>query len=177
MGYSENPITVENRKAWLGPLMDGKPARWTCQPGAEKKLAYDIRECFNVARLFPQTFPGLYQAAQTMEISIPARGVVQAQPKIMPGVENIHVELYDPSKAGPSAEPVGLTQIVDAWIKRTGQDIMRFGQTSLDKEDLFSLYKWTQERGILMFWSAPSVTLREYDAELAAFSFDPEEDM
>lgn len=80
MGYSDSLETVENRKELLGAMMEGEPMIWDCQPGSEKIIAYQVRECQHIARNNPDMFPGLYKAA-SFEIAILEKGVVAARPK------------------------------------------------------------------------------------------------
>lgn len=186
MGYSDSQVTVERRKGWLSTLMDGEPTSWSCKIGEEQDIAYQVRECFHVAKKNPGIFPGLERAASTFVVEV-APGLVTAREKIMSAPTVVPVgspegkieAVSNPTKhlAGEVSK-IGrksVPQIVSDWIGMGSRGILHCPQAGLSREELLKLHSWAQNERVLVFWNDPMVTVREYDDALAPHAFTPED--
>jgi hypothetical protein len=188
MGYSDSLATVENRRDLLGNLMEGEPEVWSCEPGTEKTIAYQIRECLYIGEKNPKIYPKLAQAQREFNIIVQGPGSVAARPKKVTSATPVGVSTPTmTTRKEKAAEVEGkelayggaqtANSIVQHWISSTGAQILHFPEAELAIEDLKKLHKWAQEQKVLLFFKDPMMTLRPYDPELAAFSFDPDEDL
>lgn len=187
MGYSESIRTVERRAELLGPLMEGKPTEWECNPGTERMVAYQVRECLRIAKKNPSQFPGLAEAASRMIVEIQGPGVVVARERrTSTAMASVSVRERVEAPVDPKkhlADEVSLVgsqsalTIINSWIASGGESIMHFPQANVSIEDLKKLDQWARAENVLLFWKDPMVTLRPFDAELAPHAFDAEEDL
>ncbi len=175
MGYSESLSTIERRQELLGPLLNNEPAQWSCPRGDERTIAYHIRECLDIARKNPQAYPDLYLAARRMKVVILEPGSLQAKPRRDDSLVTVKVGNLK-KQTDAKEEYRTVNQIVEHWLKQR-ESTLRFPETTLTTGDLRKLHAWATEQGLLLFWSHPAVTIKKYDEELAAFAFNPEEDL
>lgn len=177
MGYSESIKTIENRRHLLGPLLEGQTAVWDCPLGSEREIAYQIRECFHVARKNPHLIPELQRAANEMEVFIVRSGRVATRWKSADNSKMVIVTPTDLATDEPREQgEQTINSIIQRWIDAR-QEKLYFSEASLNTEDLQKLHKWAIENGVLIFWAHPSITLQKHTDELAPFAFDPEEDL
>jgi hypothetical protein len=74
---------------------------------------------------------------------------------------------------------LSLTQIIDL-IKTHGSRGLpyHFPDAMLPTPEVVRLHKWLEAHtNYLLFWSHPSVTIKAHNPDLAAFAFNPEEDI
>jgi hypothetical protein len=186
VGYSQSLETVESRKELLRDLMKGEPEVWECQPGQERTVAYQVRECLHIGENNPKIYPGLAKAAKEFSIVIQGKGSVAARPKRVISARAVTVDTptLTPQKASKESEkelayggPQTDRTIVMKWIESTGKQVLHFPEANLRIEELKVLHKWASDLNILMFFKDPMVTLRPFDPELAPYSFNPDEDL
>lgn len=188
MGYSDSLATVESRRGLLGRLFDGEVEVWSCEPGTEKVIAYQIRECLYIGENNPKMYPGLATARKEFNIVVQGPGSVAARPKRVMSATPVGVTT--PTLSPRKEQKVEVEEkelayggmqtaaaIVQHWIDSTGKQILHFPEAELQIEDLKKLHKWAVEQKVLLFFKDPMITLRPYDEELVAYSFDPEEDL
>lgn len=188
MGYSRSVKTVENRKGWLGELLDGRPQSWETKIGEEQMIAYQIRECFYVAECNPGVYPGLDSARRAFVVEV-SPGIVTARERIVRTPTTLRLgsaeatvsAVAEPTKhlAGEVSKigPKTVNSIVQDWITMGSKGILHCPQAGLGAEELRKLSRWADGANVLVFWADPMITIREYDPELAPLSFDPAEDL
>lgn len=188
MGYSRSIETVRGREGWLGSLMEGLPTAWACNLGTEHDVAYQVRECFYIAKLYPGTFPGLETAAKHFVVEttpgrVAARERIAKVPVTMQlnGTEAIDKinAVSDPTKhiAGEISRvgPKSVMRIAQDWISMGSRGILHCPQAGLSSEELLKLARWARAENVLVFWNDPMVTVRSYDEALAPHAFSEED--
>lgn len=199
MAYSRNPDTLESRIHLVDFLGDMEPkCEWSCEPGDEYRLAYQIREALWIAaNVCPQRYPRLRQAQQHYQFKVTPgrvvatlrdkpRGTVTATPTptltpAQPSDEEIDRQYQElEEQAGNPITMKGtltLTQIIQV-IKDNGITGLpyKFPEASLAVADVRTLCRWLASQGqYLLFWGHPAITIKAYTEELAPYATIEEE--
>lgn len=191
MGYSTSKQTLEDFRHQLTYLEQGKEQVWLTEVGKAGYIAYKIRECLYIARLYPTEYPQLAAAAENFTVEVVAPNKVQARAAGNPTQavimtqgagehpkESVTHGLEDPRRrAGlATAGPQTSFSIIEVWKKaQPSNDPIYFPDAALDEEQLTLLYNWTQNRTpkLMILVDDAALTLGPVDEDIAQFAWSP----
>lgn len=148
MGYSTNPLTLEEIRPHLAAIEKGEPTTYVVEPPmTAAKWAYRIREAFYIAKRYALRYPQLATASQKFKVQVVGENRVAVLPK-----DSYVPELVVSSQALPrTVIPLKLergTDQVQTIIETIQQDQTRQSyrfETVLSKESLIRLLLWCQQ--------------------------------
>jgi hypothetical protein len=166
-----------------------EPYTWICEPGAQGKTAYKIRECLYLAIQYRDQFPKLAEAAGRFSIheirgtnKIEARWSTAPTEALILGGSNVapqHGGTGDRSvgrAVSTSGEQTFFT-VVEAWNKSQPSNTpIYFAHASLSDTDLLRLYQWAQGRTpplMIMLGEEGGFTLGPVDDDVVEFAYRP----
>lgn len=169
MGYSTNPITVERNLPYLQHLTGGEVRFRTDKP---RWLAGKLRECLAILRENPELAPTVQR---DYRVEIASSREVIASPKDAPKIEVISQK----SKTTVQTQATyGPADIITQWGRHVAVSIgppskLHFASANLSKDQLYSLWEWAQDNGVMFFEAAGALTLMPHDSETAPFAWSP----
>lgn len=191
MGYSRSPKTLEAIRPLLDDLERGLACVWEVAPGEEHKWAYKVREALYIARLFPDRYPALAQAADAFKVEVAERGRVRAvtagntlQPKVLGSAVPIVSQGLDDDQPGLAhkVRSVSLTgsqtaaSIMKAWyLSQPSNHPLYFPQAVLDRQELLELYRLAADQHLIFFESEGAITLQRTTMDLMDLAWSPED--
>lgn len=191
MGYSRSVKTLEDFYQYVKPLENMEPYTWICEPGAQGRTAYKIRECMALAIAFRDRYPKLAEAAAHFSIheirgtnKIEARRSTAPTEALILGGSNVapqHGGTGDRSvgrAVSTSGEQTFFT-IVEAWNKSQPSNTpIHFAHANLSDGDLARLYAWAKKRPIplmIMVGEEGGITLGPIDDDVVEWEYKPTE--
>lgn len=191
MGYSKSIKTLENFYQYVQPLEKGLPYAWITEPGLADKVAYKIRECLYIARIYESRYPALAAAADKFIIEVVSSSKVQAaystrptEATILSGAENVSPQSGgDPNViAGRAVATSGeqtVFTIIDAWLRAAkngnSNSTLHFPNAQLSDTQLQALWEWTKTRTppLMIMVDDGSITLSPVDEEVVQYAWRP----
>lgn len=196
MGYSKNLENLRSFYTHVKALEQGEPYMWyleaDAKPGDIDRLAYRIRECLYLAKLYPTAYPGLTAAADRYIIEVVDGFKVQARltstiiPEAVILTEGTRVDPVhggDTSHAGQALATEGPQTeftIIEVWTKAAkagnANTPLYFPQAALGYGSLVNLWRWCQARRpkLMILVDGDAVTVGPVDDHVVAYSWRPE---
>jgi hypothetical protein len=197
MGYSRNIETLKQRIAlgWFDRLLKSGPTKWETQEGQAHTLAYQIRECFYIARLYPKgvghsgdtqvNFKDLAEASKLYTIEIVSNSVVQARRKqgttettvLSVGAPMVNTGMENAKATNLSGQHTADSVIAHIKSQQPSNEKFFFPQALLNNDDMMKLYGWAQTATPpwLLFEADGQLTVMRWTRDHAAYAWSPED--